>query len=214
MQRPPDIPREAGVFAVLHTATRKAYVNKARNLRERAMLWEYHLKKRDFDPTHNVRVRNFPVHPSDEWTFWGSTTDDLETVQKVFVEKGWTLINEEVRKRQTYPVTYPSGELVDDTLMGHARRLSKPWGAVYKRVERGWTPEQALGLAEPPVLDQRELAIAQMKVRITTDDGQGLLTYDEAVQMRPELGDVRRKIQRFAKKNPTVQEVKLSEIPL
>jgi hypothetical protein len=32
--------------------------------------------------------------------------------------------------------------------------------------------------------------------------------------MRPELGDVRRKIQRFAKKNPTVQEVKLSEIPL
>jgi len=60
----------------------------------------------------------------------------------------------------------------------------------------------------------REHKIAQMKVRILTDDGEGLLTYDEAVMMRPQLGDVRRKLLAWSRRNPGVVQIKLSQIPV
>lgn len=209
MQRPADIPHEAGVFAIHHRASKQAYVNTARDLRQRSIIWAHHLKAHEKDPTHSVRVRNWPSFPSDQWEFWFSTTDTADNVQTNFREAGYTLINERVRKRQTYVV-----QGVDDTLLGHCRRLGIPWGAVYKRVERGETPEQAMGLVERRVLDAREYAISQMRMHILTNDGEGLLTYDEAVMLRPELGDVRRRVQKLMKRNPELQSVRLQDIPV
>lgn len=209
MQRPADIPSTPGVFAVLHRVSAQAYVNKARNLKERAIIWAHHLKAHEADPTHGVRVRDWPAFPADQWEFWFTVIDPVEAVQAQFKGNGFKLINERVRKRTTYNV-----QGVEDTLLGHARRLGVPSGAVYKRVERGATPEQALGVSDNPNLDPREQAIEGMKMKILTDDGEGYLTYDEAVVMRPQLGEVRRKIRKLARKHPEMKAVKLSEIPV
>lgn len=209
MQRPPDIPMTPGVFAIHHLASKQAYVNTAQNLRQRSIIWAHHLNAHEKDPTHSVRVRNWPAFPSDQWEFWFTTTDTATHVQQLFRDGGYTLINERVRKRQTHVV-----QGIEDTLLGHCRRLGIPWGAVYKRVERGETPEQAMGLVERRVLDPREYAISQMRMHILTNDGEGLLTYDEAVMLRPELGDVRRRVQKLMKKNPTMLQVRLQDIPV
>jgi len=212
MQRPPTIPQSAGVFALLHAKSRQAYVNVAGNLRQRATIWAHHLNASDRDPTHSMRVRNWPRFPSDEWEFWmmEHLTPPLviEAIKKSFVSQGWSLISGRSPKRVAHVV-----QGVSDTLLGHCRRLGiKGWAGVYKRVERGETAAQALGVDERSNLDPRERMIAQMRVKISTDDGEGFLTFDEAITMRPALGDVRAKIRKMLKKQPGMTSVKLSEI--
>ncbi len=214
MQRPPDIPQRPGVFALLHAKSMQAYVNTAGDLRVRATIWAHHLKKSDTDPGHPMRVRNWPRYPSNEWQFWFVTHDAPATVVEAmkadFANKGWKLISGRSPGRTYYTVNG-----VSDTLLGHCRRLGiARWASVYKRVERGETAEQALGITARAALDPRERMISQMRVKILTDDGEGYLTFDEAVTMRPSLGDVRTRIRRMVKKNPQLMAVKLSEIEI
>ena len=218
MRRPPDIPPVPGVFVVLHEPSKHAYVHATNNLKERAAIWSSHFNAIKRDPAKTIPVRNWPVHPPAEWEF-RFVTDPAFTiaiVQDAMVKAGWKIIpSRRATRAKTYQVAYPDGQTHVDTLLGHCRRLGlKHWGAVYKRVERGETPEQALELVERVKPDMREHKIAQMKVRILTDDGEGLLTYDEAVMMRPQLGDVRRKLLAWSRRNPGVVQIKLSQIPV
>lgn len=202
MQKPPDLKRVPGVFALLHKATAEAYVNETKDLRQRAMLWEMHLSK------GRVPAKDFPKYPSDEWEFWvdgieGATLDD---VRQSLAKSGWKIINS-YKPRKTYVINGVEGSLAT-----HCQTYSLKVHTVYKRLSRGMTVEQALGLTDFPPMDKRDLSIAQMRVQIESDNG-GLLTYNEAVQMRPEIGDVREKVRQLRKKNPELVKVKLSEIP-
>lgn len=208
MKRPADIPLGAGTFAIIHGAKKLAYVGYAKDLRQRASMWAYHLRMlEEKGETYRVPVRDFPRLPADEWEYISLPLDEDKLREKL-IERGYRIINARTRRRKTYVV-----QGIDDTLSGHARRLGVKPMPVYKRVERGHTPEQALGLAESYAPDPREQRIAMMRVRIVTDEG-GWVTYDEAVHMRPELGDIRTRLQKLKKDRPDMTEIKLREIPL
>jgi hypothetical protein len=207
VKRPADIPQGAGTFAIVHTATKQAYVGYAKDLRQRASMWAYHLKMlEEKGADYRVPVRDFPRLPAAEWEFISLQLDEDQLRDKL-AERGFRILNAKTRRRKTYVV-----QGIEDTLSGHARRLGVKAMPVYKRVERGDTPEQALGLAERYASDPREQRIAMMRVRIVTDEG-GWVTYDEALRMRPELGDIRTKLQKLKKANPSLTEIKLREIP-
>ena len=204
MKRAPTLPTTSGVFVVLHAGERVAYVGKAKNLRQRAAMWAYHLKNPTASKTS--RIRRLPELPYDEWEFMAFPEGDEASVRKTLVARNVDIINNKARSRHTYVV-----EGVTDTLIGHARKYNQPWASVYKRVERGMTPEQALGLVDADKVDPREQHIMMMRTKIATDSG-GWVTFDEACQMRPELGDVRQKVAKWRKLHPGATEVKLSDL--
>lgn len=191
----------------MHPPTARAYVATAKDLRQRAVMWTYHLKRGD------VSVKDWPQHPAGEWQFWFDIERTEQAVREQLAGMGWQFINPAKRTRVTHSVLYPDGTIHQGTLRAHCRALNRSYTAAYKRVERGQNVEQALGL-EPAIWDAREMAIAQMRVKITTDDGEGLLTYDEALRLRPELGDLRKKIRRLRQKDPELVEIKLGAIPV
>lgn len=204
MKRAPAIATTEGVFVVIHAKARVAYVGKAKNLRQRAAMWAYHLKNPAASKA--TRVRSLPALPYDEWEFMAFPGGDEVNVRATLAARGVNIINAKSRTRRTYVVGGVEASLVE-----HARAHGKPWASVYKRVERGETPEQALGLTEDNRLDPRDQQIGMMRVKIVTDSG-GWVTYDEACQMRPDLGDVRHKVAKWRKANPDATEVKLSNL--
>lgn len=205
MKRAANLPTTAGVFAVVHAKSKHAYVGRCKNLRQRASMWAFHLKRAEDHPSLPSSVRNLPSYPAAEWAFLTFDTDEA-TVRKQLEARGFTLINFKARTRTTYVV-----QGIEDTLVGHARRLGVNWDIAYKRINRGATPEQALDLAPYDQMDARDQHIMMMRVKLVTDEG-GWVTYDEAVAMRPELGDVRRKVMKWRAKNPDATEVRLSDL--
>jgi hypothetical protein len=211
MQVPADTPRSPGVFALLHTSTATAYVNETNSLRQRALLWQ--VKLEDYakpEPTLPSPAKDFPKHPANEWTWWCVVDGDYAAARAQFEGQGWKIINA-YKPRRSYVIVYPDGEAVPGSLAHHCNRLGIKLHTVYKRIDKGMSVEQALGLTDFPPLDKRELAISKMRVQIENENG-GLLTYDEALLARPELGDVRDKLKRWRKKHPEVVKIKLSEI--
>lgn len=211
MQKPHDLPRTAGVFALLHAASAEAYVNETKNLRARALLWEMWLDNQQ-NNVARVPARNFPSYRSDEWRFWVSA-EDHATTRLSLTQQGWRLINS-YRPRQSYAVTDPAtGEIATGTLSELSRRFDVAALAAYKRLAKGMSVEQALGLTAIPMMDKREQAIAQMRVQIESANG-GLLTFDEAVMLRPQLGDIRKRLYRMRKRDPSLTRIKLADIPV
>lgn len=148
MIRPPDIPEAPGVFLLLHEPSKHAYVHEARNLKERAAIWSSHFNAYDRKGTP-IRVRSWPrelAAPGDEWEFRFSTDLDVsvEAMQVYLQGAGWTVI----KSRRSAPKLY-TVQCRKATLLDHCRRLGiANWGAVYKRVQRGMTAEEALGLTQ------------------------------------------------------------------
>jgi len=204
----PEVPRAPGVFVIYHQPTGQAYVSETRDLKQRAMLWDARLLQ--YENGGMAPAKDFPRHPSAEWAFVVSG-EPLEVTRQTWVAKGWRLLNE-FKPRKVYTVQY-LGEPVATvgSLAVHCKKRDIKLHTAYKRLARGMTIEQALDLSDVPLLDKRDLAISQMRVQIESASG-GLLTYDEAIMMRPEIGDVREKLRRLRKKDPSVTRVKLSEI--
>lgn len=210
MKKPDDLKRVPGVFALLHAQTAQAYVNETKDLKQRAMLWETHLRNFE-EGTGIVPAKDFPRYPHAEWEFWTSG-HSLSVTRDLLATQGWNVIND-FKPRKTYRIVHPNGVTIDGSLAQHCKNAGLKVHTVYKRLNRGMSVEQALGLTALPPMDKRELAISQMRVQIESDSG-GLLTYDEAVMMRPQVGDIREKIKRLRLKNPELSKVKLSEIPV
>lgn len=207
MRRPPNLTTLPGTFALLNKKARVAYVGYGKNLRGRFDTWVYHFKRAQEDPNYTLPARDMPRSPGTDWEFLFILGEHEEDIRRMCREKGLRVINHHARKRTTYVV-----DGIRDSLIGHCRRLGIDHNVVYKRVDRGQTPEQALGLADTPTLEMRDYAIQNMRTKIASDSG-GWLTYDEALQMRPEVGDIRAKLAKLRKKNPDLAEIKLSEIP-
>lgn len=201
------IPRAPGVFALLHAKTATAYVNETRDLRQRALLWQQRLNGNGGDI---VPAKDFPKHPAEEWTFWVSDQGDLASTRAALTAKNWKLIND-YRPRKTYTIVHKHGQTVIGSLAVHCKQAGVKLHTVYKRLNKGMSVEQALGLTASPPPDKREIAISQMRIQIETDTG-GLLTYDEALFLRPEIGDIREKLRRLRKREPERTKVKLAEI--
>lgn len=147
MLRPADIPEGPGVFVMLHAKTKHAYVNEARNLKERASIWSALLNNHDRTGSR-IRVRDWPhdvAATADEWEFRCSTDPDVTvtSMHAYLVRAGWSV----VRARSRHKTTYYVVDGIKASLVEHCRRLGiENWSAVYKRVERGMSPAEALGL--------------------------------------------------------------------
>src|ERR1019366_6734076 len=145
----------------------EAYVNETKNLKQRAMLWEAHLRAYEAR-TGPVPAKDFPKYDTNEWQFWvpaiaAPLGPDLADLRRTLVEGGWKIIND-YKPRKTYSVTI-DGVVSEASLGAHCKRLGFKVHTVYKRLGRGMPIEQALDLADIPVMDKRELAISQMRVQ-------------------------------------------------
>jgi hypothetical protein len=206
MIRPPNLPVTAGTFVLYNKNAKLAYVGYCKNIRGRFDTWDYHLKRAEADPTHVLPARGMSGTVPGDWEFMFQSGDQEEEMRDYCVQAGMSIINGHARKHTTIVV-----QGIDASLRQHATRLGLNHHVVYKRVARGQTAEQALGLVNAPVMEQRDYAIQHMRIKIVSDNG-GWLTYDEAIQMRPDVGDIRAKLAKLRRVKPETLEVKLSEI--
>lgn len=162
MYREPDvIPLTPGVFALLNRKRRFAYVSYTGNLQKRSHSMSHMLLSHDADAKVYWPIRDLPKHPSDEFTFkvmypradqregtkvTGSNAMEMVAkAQRRFVSKGYRIIG---GQRAATPMVTLKGRRM--TLADAVRDYSKvKYLTAYRRIERGWDIEQALGLTPP-----------------------------------------------------------------
>lgn len=169
MYREPDvIPLTAGVFALVNRKRRFAYVSYTGNLQKRSHSMSHMLLSHDADPRAYWPIRDLPKHPSDEYTFvvmQKDAADPLEAVtraQRKYLNKGYRIVN---GQRAASPMVTVNGKRM--TLADAVRKTGKvKYLTAYRRLERGWTTEQALGI-EPPAPRWHQGKQAERKARET-----------------------------------------------
>jgi hypothetical protein len=152
MYREPDvIPLTPGVFALVNRKRRFVYVSYTGNLQKRSHSMSHMLLSHDADARAYWPIRDLPKHDSDEYTFVvmsKDAADPMEAVaraQRKWIAKNYTIIG---GQRAASPMVTLKGKHM--TLAEAVREHSKvKYLTAYRRIERGWTVEQALGL-EPP----------------------------------------------------------------
>lgn len=197
-----------GTFVLLHAKTKTAYVGECKNLRQRQYIWRGHFKRAETDPNYRMPVRDLwsAGNNSTDYQFLGYEKPSLE-VRNALWQKGVTVINKTATKRSAYTVDGVPGSL---RALAALHKISYPMA--YKRIQKGYTIRQALGL-DPidDVADVRDRSVALMPVKIVGTTG-GYLSYDEAQVERPELGNIRAKLAKLRKAHPEMTEVGLGEI--
>jgi len=158
MYREPDvIPLTPGVFALINRKRRFAYVSYTGNLQKRSHSMSHMLLSHDANPKVYWPIRDLPKHPSDEFTFrviypspsgrgekitGQNAMEMVARAQRRFMAKGYRLID---GQRAATPMVTLKGKRM--TLADAVRDFSKvKYLTAYRRIERGWTIEQALGL--------------------------------------------------------------------
>lgn len=152
MYREPDvIPLTAGVFALINRKRRFAYVSYTGNLQKRSHSMSHMLLAHDADPKVYWPIRDLPKHPSDEYTFVvvaetkRGALEEIAKAQRKYMNKGYRIIG---GQRAASPMVTLKGKRM--TLAEAVREHSKvKYLTAYRRLERGWSVEQALGLAPP-----------------------------------------------------------------
>lgn len=156
MYREPDeIPLQPGVFALLNRKRRFAYVSYTNSLQKRSHGMSHMLLNYDADPRCYWPIRDLPKHPSDEYVFKVMQADRRHTgdaslaavasAQKKLLAQGFRIIT---GHRATSPTIVLDGRRM--TLVDAVRDYSQiKYLTVFRRIERGWTLRQALGL-DPP----------------------------------------------------------------
>lgn len=154
MYREPDvIPLSPGVFALINRKRRFAYVSYTGNLQKRSHSMSHMLLSHDADDTAYWPIKDLPKHPSDEYTFKVMAVDvkdddalaGIAKAQRRYMNKGYKIIG---GQRAASPMVTYKGKRM--TLADVVRQYSKAkYLTVYRRIERGWTLEQALGIDDP-----------------------------------------------------------------
>jgi hypothetical protein len=154
-REPDEIPLRPGVFALVNRKRNFVYVSYTGNLQKRSHSMSHMLLTYDADPKCYWPIRDLPKHPSDEYTFKVERLDEkhdgdsslaaVASAQKRYVAKGFRIIT---GHRATSPTVVLDRRRM--TLAAAVRDYSQvKYLTVYRRLERGWTIKQALGL-EPP----------------------------------------------------------------
>lgn len=154
-REPDDIPLKPGVFALVNRRRKFAYVSYTGNLQKRSHSMSHMLLSHDGNPKIYWPIRDLPKHPSDEFTFRVERLDQkhdgdnslaaVANVQKRYIAKGYRIIT---GHRATSPMVTLEGRKM--TLADAVRDYSTvKYLTAYRRIERGWTVKQALGI-DPP----------------------------------------------------------------
>jgi hypothetical protein len=161
MLRDPEfIPLRAGVFALVNERRRYAYVSYTQNLQKRShsmshMLLQYDKwlsKPKKIQPYWPIR--DLPKHRSSEFSFVVESADsglptkaleEVTRVQRKYQRQGYRIVS---GHRAATGMVRVEGRRM--RLADAVRDYSdEDYITVYRRLQRGWTVEQALGL-EPP----------------------------------------------------------------
>lgn len=168
MYREPDvIPLTPGVFALVNRKRRFAYVSYTSNLQKRSHSMSHMLLSRDANAKAYWPIRDLPKHPSDEYTFVvcqkeaADPTEAVTRAQRKYLNKGYRIVG---GQRASSPQVLLDGKRM--TLVDAIKKSGSKikYLTCYRRLERGWTVEQALGL-EPPAPRWHQAKQAERKAR-------------------------------------------------
>ena len=142
-----------GVYALINRKRRFAYVAYTANLQKRSHSMSHMLMSQDSDKKAYWPIKELPKHPSDEFTFLVVSTDvkpaaaraGIALAQRAFIAKNYRIIE---GYRAASPMVTVDGKPM--SLAEAVREHSKvKYLTAYRRIERGWTTRQALGI-DPP----------------------------------------------------------------
>jgi hypothetical protein len=153
-REPSVIPLQAGVFALINRRRRFAYVSYTQNLQKRSHSMSHMLLSQDEDDTSYWPIRELPKHPSDEYVFKVMKTGEVDVhqsfaavaaSQRFFLAKGYRIVS---GNRASSPIVTFKGRKMTlaDAVKDHS---DVKYVTAYRRLERGWSIEQALGIEEP-----------------------------------------------------------------
>ena len=153
MQRDPvQVPRKSGIFALLNSRRRFAYVAFTSDLQKRSHSLAHMLQNQK---TH-WSIKDLPQHPAGEYLFMVLHEDTsperaqrlVAATQKQFTDKRYTIIS---GARSAVPlVTYKGTEMPLTDAIKIAKCKTK-YITVWRRLERGWSVESALDVAPHPI---------------------------------------------------------------
>lgn len=152
MQRDPvSIPRKSGVFALINSRRRFAYVAFTSDLQKRSHSLAHMLQ----NPKTHWSIKDLPTHPASEFLFMVLHEDTtpqraqrlVAATQKEFLQKKYRVI---AGSRSAVPLVSFKGEDMPLTEAMSAARTKAKYITVWRRLERGWTLQQALGIEPPP----------------------------------------------------------------
>lgn len=153
IREPATILAVPGVYALVNRKRRFAYVAYSANLQKRSHSMSHMLMAQDESRKSYWPIRDLPKHDSDEFTFMVISTEIKPTAaragialaQKAFIAKSYRIIE---GFRAASPMVTVDGKPM--SLAEAVRDHSKvKYLTAYRRIERGWTTKQALGIDDP-----------------------------------------------------------------
>ena len=168
MQRDPvNVLRKPGIFALINSRRRFVYVAFTSDLQKRSHSLAHMLQ----NPKTHWSIKDLPTHPASEYLFMVLHEDTtparaarlVAATQKEFTEKRYRVIS---GSRSAVPlVTFRNTEMPLTDAITIAKCKDK-YITVWRRLERGWTIEQALSLVAPPTRWDPDETKARLKRRI------------------------------------------------
>lgn len=152
MQREPvSVPRKPGIFALVNSKRRFAYVAFTSDLQKRSHSLAHMLQ----NPKTHWSIKELPRHDADEYLFLVLHEDTtparakklVSATQREFTSKRYRIIG---GSRSAVPLVNFKGEDVPLTEAITMSKCRAKYITVWRRLERGWTIEQALEIADPP----------------------------------------------------------------
>ena len=161
MHRVPEfVPHRSGVFALKNDRRKIVYVSWTQNLQKRSHAMSHMLLRHDRWLQHPKKIqpywpiRDLPKHKSSEFIFVVErivspmptlALQEVNKVQRRYQRQGYKIVS---GNRATTGMVRVEGRKM--RLAEAVREYSDDdYLTVYRRLERGWTTEQALGLEKP-----------------------------------------------------------------
>jgi|SRR5262245_14399978 len=154
IREPAFIPADKGVYALVNRKRRFAYVAYTQNLQKRSHSMSHMLMAQDDSRKSYWPIKELPKHPSDEFTFVvlsvgvppDRSLSAIAIAERGFNAKNYTIIS---GHRAGSPTITFNGKRMPLTDAIKASGSKVKYLTVYRRLERGWSVRQALGI-DPP----------------------------------------------------------------
>jgi hypothetical protein len=164
MQRDPVlIPRRSGVFILRNKKRRLAYVAFSSDLQKRSHSLAHMLS----NPKTHWSIRDMPKHPAGEFTFSVLSESTEEQAAKIMTAAARQISAQKYRlvggSRAAMPTIVLNGVSLPLTDAIARSKCKEKYITVWRRLDRGWTPEQALGIDPPPVRWDPDVTAARRK---------------------------------------------------
>ena len=156
LREPVVIPPKRGIYALVNKKRKFAYVAFTQNLQKRSHSMSHMLMCYDADRKAYWPIKELPKHPSDEFTFIVLATGvaperalhAIAIAQQGFIARKYAIVG---GHRAGSPIVRINGrkQTLADAVRELPARGRVKYTTAYRRLQRGWTARQALGLDDP-----------------------------------------------------------------